>query len=91
MGTSLKASAAVVLLVGASWVFAGPARVWRYTDGRTFTAEYQWSDQKTLYLKDRKGREFQVELGALSNADLEYTRGLAVSYTHLTLPTNREV
>lgn len=76
MGISLKASAAVVLLVGASWVFAGPARVWRYTDGRTFTAEYQWSDQKTLYLKDRKGREFQVKLGALSNADLEYTRGL---------------
>ena len=76
MKSSLKASIALMLLMGLSFVRGGPARVWRYTDGRAFTAEYQWSDQKLLYLKDRKGREFQVELGALSNADLEYTRGL---------------
>ena len=65
-----------MLLLGLSSARGGPARVWRYTDGKTFTAEYQWSDQKILYLKDRKGREFEIELGALSNADLEYTRGL---------------
>ncbi|MDG2486693.1 MAG: hypothetical protein P8M65_03190 [Roseibacillus sp.] len=72
----MKASLALALLAGISSAGAGPTRVWHYTDGRTFTAEYQWSDHKTLHLKDRKGREFQVELGALSNADLEYTRGL---------------
>ncbi len=76
MGIFLKASLALALLAGISSAGAGPTRVWHYTDGRTFTAEYQWSDHKTLHLKDRKGREFQVELGALSNADLEYTRGL---------------
>ncbi len=76
MGIFLKASFALALLVGISSAGAGPTRVWHYTDGRTLTAEYQWSDHKTLHLKDRKGREFQVELGALSNADLEYTRGL---------------
>ena len=76
MGIFLKASFALALLAGISSAGAGPTRVWHYTDGRTLTAEYQWSDHKTLHLKDRKGREFQVELGALSNADLEYTRGL---------------
>jgi len=55
---------------------AGHARVWHYTDGRTFTAAYQWSNLDTLYLRGKKGREFEVPLGALSNADLEYVRGL---------------
>ena len=55
---------------------AGPLRVWHYTDGRKFTGEYQWSSPRLLYLRDRKGREFQVQLGALSNTDLEYVRGL---------------
>ena len=76
MGTLLKASLALALLMGGPLIEASQTRVWHYTDGRTFTAAYQWSNQKTLYLKDRKGREFQVELGALSNADLEYTRAL---------------
>ena len=81
MGIFLKASFALALLTGGPSVEAGQTRVWHYTDGRTFTAEYQWSNQKTLYLKDRKGREFQVELGALSNADLEYTRALRAQDT----------
>ena len=55
---------------------AGPLRVWHYTDGRKFTGEYQWSSPHVLYLRDRKGRESEVQLGALSNADLEYVRGL---------------
>ena len=55
---------------------AGPSRIWHYTDGKSFAAEYQWSSADTLYLRDKKGREFKVALGALSNADLEYVRGL---------------
>ncbi|MEC8942903.1 MAG: hypothetical protein VYC95_09235, partial [Verrucomicrobiota bacterium] len=58
-----------VMLFASPLLEAGQARVWHYTDGRTFTAEYQWSSLDTLYLRGRKGREFEVPLGALSNAD----------------------
>ena len=65
-----------IMLLASLPLEAGQSRVWHYTDGRTFTASYLWSSTDTLYLKDRKGREFEVALGALSNTDLEYVRGL---------------
>ncbi|NRB28372.1 MAG: hypothetical protein HRU37_11910 [Roseibacillus sp.] len=65
-----------VMLLASLPLEAGQSRVWHYTDGRTFTAEYQWSSPDTLYRRGKKGREFEVPLGALSNADLEYVRGL---------------
>lgn len=54
----------------------GPTRLWQYTDGRRFTAEYQWASKETLYLKDKKGKEFEVQIGALANGDLEYVRSI---------------
>ena len=60
-----------VMLLASLPLEAGQSRVWHYTDGRTFTAEYQWSSPDTLYLRGKKGREFEVPLGALSTADLE--------------------
>ena len=65
-----------VILLASLPLEAEQTRIWHYTDGRTFTAVYLWSSTDTLYLKDKKGREFEVALGALSNADLEYVRGL---------------
>jgi hypothetical protein len=55
---------------------AGQLRLWQYTDGRKFTAEFQWASKETLYLKDKKGKEFEIPIGSLSNRDLEYVRGL---------------
>ncbi|MBL50037.1 MAG: hypothetical protein CMP28_13975 [Roseibacillus sp.] len=74
--TPLKLACLLTTLLCPVLLEAGPLRVWHYTDGRKFTGEYQWSSPHILYLRDRKGREFEVQLGALSNADLEYVRGL---------------
>ena len=68
--------AAFLLLLSSALIEAGPQRLWKYTDGRKFTGEYLWSSQHTLYLKDRNGKEIEVQLGALSNADLEFVRKL---------------
>ncbi|MFP6858031.1 MAG: hypothetical protein VCA73_12200 [Roseibacillus sp.] len=59
----------------------GQKRIWHYTDGRSFSAEYRWSSKVTLYLRDKNGKEMEVALGALSNADLEYVRGLRSKLT----------
>lgn len=68
--------AAFLLLLSSALIEAGPQRLWKYTDGRKFTGEYLWSSTHTLYLKDRNGKEIEVQLGALSNADLEFVREL---------------
>jgi len=75
----LKLASLLPVLLCPVLLEAGPLRVWHYTDGRKFTGEYQWSSPHVLYLRDRKGRESEVQLGALSNADLEYVRGLNAS------------
>ena len=74
--TPVRCTFLFIMLLASLPLEAGKSRVWHYTDGRTFTASYLWSSTSTLYLKDRKGREFEVALGALSNADLEYVRSL---------------
>ena len=73
---SLKQLFLIAALLLPALSSAGPQRVWQYTDGRKITAEYQWSSPHLLYLRDKNGKEFQVQLGALSNADLEYVRGM---------------
>lgn len=77
----LQATLCILVFVVVSVPAPGQRRVWHYTDGRSFTADYQWSSPETLHLKSGSGKEFIVPLGALSNSDLEYVRGIQSRFT----------
>lgn len=64
----------LLTFLASSLVGDANTRVWHDTAGRTFTAQFQWTDGETLFLKSTKGKEFQLPLAALANADLEFVR-----------------
>ncbi len=74
----MKAMLVLFALLGSTPALMGSGqRLWRYTDGRTFTAQYQWAGPETIYLKNPDGKQFEVALGALCNDDLAYVRAIA--------------
>lgn len=64
----------LLVFLASSLTGAANTRVWHDTAGRTFTAQFLWTDGETLHLKSTKGKEFQLPLAALANADLEFVR-----------------
>jgi len=66
----------LILLLATITPLCAEAREWTSSDGRVIEAEFIGSQQNTVTLKLKDGREVPVDLGKLSPADQEFVKTL---------------